>query len=230
MMSINWMVVNMMYDIYKRFKIDIMEYLDISDDSELQTIASSYDNHKLTYNDYQNIEEYYKNAGRCYVAHSPLIHNSLSGLAAFESKIFNLLHSKNYKGIDFGCGCAPISFELALNYNHKIYLIDVTPSEQVDFCIWRAKKYNLYNDRLFIGYPENKVDYILAIDSIEHVENWKGTIFSLKNHLNNDGIIITNIKDIKEDIEHIVNYDDFENYIKTLNINKYNDYIYINKE
>jgi len=73
------------------------------------------------------------------------------------------------KGIDFGCGSAPVGFDLALR-GHSMDFIDIDGAGAYEFTKWRANKRNL-NGR--VGWKwGGPYDYALFLDSLEHINDY----------------------------------------------------------
>jgi SAM-dependent methyltransferase len=106
-------------------------------------------------------------------------------------------------GLDFGCGSAPVGFELALR-GHAVDFVDVPGGASEKFLKWRCKKYNITNHSFKMG---DDYDWVLMLDSIEHLhpdksnDILKGIIEKIKL----GGSIITNyfMNQDHANIEHI---------------------------
>jgi len=105
-------------------------------------------------------------------------------------------------GLDFGCGSSPVGFELALR-GHKIDFIDVPGAGAYEFLKWRAKKRGLDGRAGFAwGGP---YEFVLMLDVIEHLEDWRGVLARIVEAMKDDAILITNYF-LNEDylnVEHI---------------------------
>jgi len=92
-------------------------------------------------------------------------------------------------GLDFGCGSAPVSFEIAMR-GHRMDFLDIDGAAGYEFTKWRAKKRGI-EDRC--GFKlAGPYDYILALDSIEHIPNWEEVLGEILPRLKDKGMILTN--------------------------------------
>jgi|TARA_Y100000310_G_scaffold71534_1_gene67381 2-polyprenyl-3-methyl-5-hydroxy-6-metoxy-1,4-benzoquinol methylase len=136
----------------------------------------------------------------CFHASDEVIKGDASILGMFN------LNAEKSRGLDFGCGSAPIGFELAKRGNH-VDFIDVPGSYAEDFVKWRCKKHGIDAGFNLNGKVEI-YDWILFMDSIEHIpeHELKTLISSLIKKLKPGGSIITNyfyIGEDKENVQHI---------------------------
>ena len=106
-------------------------------------------------------------------------------------------------GLDYGCGSAPIGFELAMRGN-KMDFIDVNGAYCYEFLKWRAKK-RLQSGN--IGWQlRGDYDFMLFMDSIEHFSNWEEILGQCLTRLKPNGIFITNYFGLNAsdpNVEHI---------------------------
>lgn len=92
-------------------------------------------------------------------------------------------------GLDFGCGSAPISFELAMR-GHKMDFIDIDGAAGYEFTKWRVKKRGLEGR---CGFSlKGPYDYVMFLDSIEHIPNWKEELSKIFPLLKQRGAVLTN--------------------------------------
>ena len=202
-----------MRQIMAGFRADVKEYLGIDDDTELMTLANKYLEHQKKFDEYKaadRIKVYYIDSGPAYLARACFIHGGQEDRqgARFDDFVLQTVKG-DYPGvgIDYGCGSAPITFELA-RQGQQIYFYDIDGSAPYEFLKWRAKKYNLYGLQAMFGddwpAPES-VDYALCLDSIEHLEHWREVLDNIAGCLRHAGCLITNymlLADFKND-EHI---------------------------
>lgn len=113
--------------------------------------------------------------------------------------------------LDFGCGTGTIGFELAKR-GHDVHFLDILNTGTFNFLQWRMKKHGLkaHYWETQGGPPStldgNKYDVIIAMDSIEHIEDWKGTIKLLYNRIKYNGIMLSN-NGILDDQDHPEHYE-----------------------
>jgi 2-polyprenyl-3-methyl-5-hydroxy-6-metoxy-1,4-benzoquinol methylase len=88
--------------------------------------------------------------------------------------------------------------------------MDIRGSGPFDFLKWRAKKNNV-NIRFWDtdgGVPalcDEQFDVIIAMDSIEHIKEWKVVVQQLSKHLRDEGVMFSN-NAILEDHSHGEHY------------------------
>jgi hypothetical protein len=181
--------------IYADYKADIMEYLGITDMSALVELANQYQIHQTLFKEYVSVGDitgYYKNSGDSYLARACFI-RSEHNFKQFDEFVFQTIKA-DYPGVgvDFGCGAAPVGFELCKR-GQTMYFFDVPGSSPFEFLKWRVKKYNLGHKAFFNVKPISEtIDYVLALDSIEHVPDWEEKIGWFADMLKPAGCLITN--------------------------------------
>lgn len=116
---------------------------------------------------------------------------------------------KKLKVLDFGCGIGIPAFTLA-EKGHDVTAMDIRGTGTLEFLKWRAEKHKV--PIRFIesegGAPQlngDKYDAVIAMDSIEHIENWKETVLELARCLKPQGILFAN-NGIMEDHTHPEHY------------------------
>lgn len=104
-------------------------------------------------------------------------------------------HNTPRRILDFGCGIGITAFALA-EKGHHVTAMDIRGTGTLEFLKWRCKKYNV--PMTFIesegGVPvlREQYDAIIAMDSIEHIADWRATVAALSNHLVPLGILFSN--------------------------------------
>jgi len=105
--------------------------------------------------------------------------------------------AKPYRILDFGCGTGTIGYELAKR-GHDVHFMDIKDTATFKFLQWRIKENNLKG--IFIdshggppvGLDGNKFDVIIAMDSIEHIEDWPEAVRILADRLDSQGVMFSN--------------------------------------
>lgn len=174
---------------------DASEYLDISV-NKLLLIADDYPSH---YENFEPTAEYYIGTGRDQLCRQ-VRYRSMNecGMSAYTNCLDMLSGSSNLRILDFGCGAAPIGFSLA-RLGHRLTFVDFDGASGFEFLKWRCKKYGIDNcdfidARMFMGHKfKSNFDITIAMDSIEHVEDWEPLVDKLVDDLRLDGFIITNL-------------------------------------
>lgn len=123
--------------------------------------------------------------------------------------ISSVNHQKKLRILDFGCGIGIPAFSLA-EQGHTVTAMDIRGTGTFEFLKWRAAKHGVVMS--FIesegGAPQlnEQFDVIIAMDSIEHIEQWRETVKILGEHLKPGGVLFSN-NGILEDKLHPEHYD-----------------------
>jgi 2-polyprenyl-3-methyl-5-hydroxy-6-metoxy-1,4-benzoquinol methylase len=176
--------------VMQEFTIDVAEFLGV-DVEKLGEIAEEYQAHQKNFKKYESegrLEDYYKEAGSSYIARACFVH-SIDQNKPFDTFILNALKNEK-RGIDFGCGSAPITFELA-RQGHEIWYKDIDGNPCYEFLKWRVEKYGLDNAHFDSEWPDN-MDYVLCLDSIEHINEWRELVDKITKSLKPEGFLINN--------------------------------------
>jgi len=158
-----------------------MRFLDVSE------LAGDYNPLMKEMADYSTLEDYYASRGPSQLARQAAFHHTVASID--QMKFFHNLVDPSVMadGADFGCGSAPIGFEYALR-GHNMDFIDVDGSYAYEFTKWRAKKY-----KLDCGWElKGPYDYVLMLDSIEHISNWAEVLNDVIDSLKLGGGLVTN--------------------------------------
>jgi 2-polyprenyl-3-methyl-5-hydroxy-6-metoxy-1,4-benzoquinol methylase len=183
------------------YRLDAEEYLKVPFE-EMDWMAATYSAKYAQYSTFSNPDDYYRSLGPEQIARQVFFHHHPWMVQQMEQILRNIDTSKPAYALDFGCGSAPIGFELAMR-GHKMDFVDIDGTPAYEFTKWRAKKRNI-EDRC--GWSWNgPYDYILALDSIEHIKDWKPIIDRMAESLNDNGVIITNfmLNQDYENAEHV---------------------------
>lgn len=167
------------------YRADAEEYLGMSY-QEMGAVAVRYDMRDLVkYKD--DLHAYYASRGKEQLARQVLFHHT-PGMREEMQFIHGLINTgtEGY-GAEYGCGSAPVSFELALR-GHKMDFIDVEGSGAYEFTKWRAAKRGIN-----CGWKlQGPYDYVLMLDSIEHIVEWREVLGKVVASLKEGGGLITN--------------------------------------
>ncbi len=104
-------------------------------------------------------------------------------------------HGRVLRILDFGCGIGITAFALA-EKGHQVTAMDIRGTGTLEFLKWRTQKYGV--PMKFVdsegGQPviDGMFDVIIAMDSIEHIAEWKETIGVLAKHLRPEGYFLAN--------------------------------------
>lgn len=117
-------------------------------------------------------------------------------------------HKSALQILDFGCGIGIPAYFFA-NKGHSVTACDLKGTGTLEFLKWRvAAKSDIgmcihETDGSVPFFPE-KFDVIVAMDCLEHIEDWRGTLASLASDLKPEGVLFANnaILDDKTHPEH----------------------------
>src|SRR5690606_6263936 len=103
------------------YHMDVEEYLGMSL-YEAQRLANEYDTNDIR--GFQDLKEYYGSRGKEQLARQAIFHTAPHCLEEMEF-IYSVVNTatEGY-GCEYGCGSAPVSFELALR-GHRMDFIDI---------------------------------------------------------------------------------------------------------
>ena len=106
--------------------------------------------------------------------------------------------------LDFGCGIGITAFALA-EKGHHVTAMDIHGTGTLEFLKWRAAKHGVTIH--FIesegGAPElsGMWDVIIAMDSIEHIKEWRRVVEVLGEHLRPNGVLFSNNAILEDDLQ-----------------------------
>lgn len=111
--------------------------------------------------------------------------------------------------LDFGCGIGVTAFALA-EKGHHVTAMDIRGTGTLEFLKWRTQKYNVPMIILESegGPPQltGSFDAIIAMDSLEHIAQWRETLAILADHLNPGGVLFSN-NGVMYDMQQPEHYD-----------------------
>jgi hypothetical protein len=142
--EVDWQVDSVLH----KYKYDAAEFLKIKEnniDHELRNLWDNYDMKTL------DLESKYGMGTRKYYQHMgpeqlgrQVLHHFTDNCKATMASILQEIKPQSMRGMDFGCGSAPVGFELAKR-GGQMHFIDVDGSCAYEFLKWRCKKYGLDN-------------------------------------------------------------------------------------
>lgn len=208
------------------YRQDAEEYLGIKI-QEMGSIAARYDMKDLE--KYQgDLKAYYASRGKEQLARQVLFHHTKAMRQEMEI-IHGLINTtvEGY-GAEYGCGSAPVSFELAMR-GHKIDFIDIDGSAAYEFTKWRAKKRGIE-----CGWElKGPYGYVLMLDSIEHIIEWKEVLTNVIASLKEGGGLITNYFRNQDyaNPEHVsMDKEAVKNFLLSNGVYPINDYVWCKKD
>ena len=207
------------------YRMDAEEYLGMKWE-EISVLADTYSFDD--FDKYKDKRDYYAAKGQEQLARQVAIHHMTS--QQDEMKYFHTLINTNADGsygADFGCGSAPVGFEFAMK-GHKMDFIDIDESGAYEFTKWRAKKRDID-----CGWElKGPYDYVLMLDVIEHLEDWKGVLTSVIDSLGDGGGIATNYFKNRDfaNPEHIsMNHDAVRTFLFEKDIYPVNEFLWLKR-
>ena len=189
-------------------KCDAMEYLGIKEEWELKELYENYAAKAVTLADKYGLgtEEYYAHMGKEQLARQVLYHFSDHPKRWMSFAFMNINASHQLSGIDFGCGSAPIGFEM-IKRGHTMYFFDLDGSTAFEFLKWRIKKYGLGDRAHFNEWPEEAcISYALYSDSLEHLKDWSEPVKKTVERFTPQGVFFSNyllLDNTDGNMEHI---------------------------
>jgi 2-polyprenyl-3-methyl-5-hydroxy-6-metoxy-1,4-benzoquinol methylase len=183
------------------YQMDASEYLGVSFD-KFEAMADGYWSNMTRFDSYENKDDYYRSLGPEQIARQVWFHSSDAMVQQMDLILKSIDTSKPGYALDFGCGSAPVGFEVCMR-GPRMDFIDLDGTPAYEFTKWRAKKRGIWERCGWTwGGP---YDYILALDVIEHLTDWKPVIDRMVESLLPNGIIITNYLANMDDknVEHI---------------------------
>ena len=180
----DWWVTNML----ALYNSDVEDYMGMTRE-EILEIGERYEaNHFWRFNQYEDPRDYYRSLGKDQVARQYMYHNLPGhGAQAFLKPLLKAFGDRKLRGLDFGCGSAPLGFELAV-HGQKMDFYDLDGSGSYEFLKWRVKKRGI-KAGFAIG---EQYDFILMMDVIEHLPDWEATLSFLVSKLPQGGLLCTN--------------------------------------
>ncbi len=204
------------------YRHDAEEYMGLKF-PEICELAQTYS--MSDFPDYENKDDYYAAKGNEQLARQVAFHHleyTQKQMEYFQT----LVNSNNDSyGADYGCGSSPVGFELAMR-GHKMDFIDIDGSGAYEFTKWRAKKRGID-----CGFElKGPYDYVLMLDSIEHIEDWRSALEEVILSLGPNGGIVTNYFKNKDfsNMEHVsMNHQEVKDFLVERNVYPTNDYLWM---
>ena len=210
-----------------RYRDDAFEYLGIDDMEQIGNLSANYDMSEFVgYGD--DYVGYYGTRGTEQLARQVLYHHFPSMVNAME--VYHMVINKDAAlyGVDYGCGSAPVGFELAL-CGHKMDFIDVDGAGAYEFTKWRAKKHGIDCGWKLKG----PYDYVMMLDSLEHLDDWRGHLDKIFASLKPEGAIILDFFQNHDfgNPEHInMEHDAVREYFISNGLSEVNNFIWTKAE
>jgi SAM-dependent methyltransferase len=183
------------------YRMDAEEYVG-SPMAEWAGLYATYALKQSKFGEHADKRDYYRNMGVEQLIRQVGFHHNDWVIRQMEAILACVNTQGLGHGADFGCGSAPVGFELVMRGN-SVDFIDLDGAGGYEFTKWRAKHRGVENR---CGWSwGGPYDFILALDSIEHLEDWRGPLQEMVDRLRPDGFLITNffLNEDKANPEHI---------------------------
>lgn len=177
----------------KIYREDAKEYTGFTDEQIVEKAVDYNDINLSRVSDYENKDDYYNSLGVEQICRQVAYHSRNS--VAFDGLVM-LKYFKGRKqpstGIDYGCGSAPVGFELLKLGNH-VDFVDLDGTPAYEFLKWRVNKHKL---DAFAGWKVGgPYDFAMFLDSIEHFKDWEYILDNVIGRIKQNGVLLTNYFD-----------------------------------
>jgi len=181
----DWMAENWLKD----YREDVLEYTGLTVDKIVEGAFRYDDISAKEFSKEGDLEEYYRSRGVSQICRQMYYHSKKN--VAWEGLIILKQFRQGVRayGLDFGCGTAPIGFEL-LKMGHRMDFVDVEGAAGYEFLKWRVNK-DGYHHR--VGWKiEGPYDFVLFLDVIEHLGDWEAILDNAIGRMKEKSVLITN--------------------------------------
>ena len=215
---------------FNLYRMDVEDYLDM-DWQDIVTLANKYDAMNMArFKSYENPDDYYRSLGKEQICRQVVFHGLPTMIEQNEMFLSLIDTSRSASGLDFGCGSAPLGFELMLR-GHKMDFVDLEGTPAYEFTKWRTNKRGMKHRAGFK--MEGPYNYAIFMDSIEHLKDWKSVLSDVCDLLVENGAIITNFFlnfDFKNP-EHIsLDHRAVKDFLVSKGVYPINDLIFIKRD
>jgi 2-polyprenyl-3-methyl-5-hydroxy-6-metoxy-1,4-benzoquinol methylase len=177
-----------------------------------------------------NLQQYYITRGESQLARQVVFHHIPEMVEQYEFFLSMINFEAEGRALDYCCGSAPIGFEIAMR-GHHVDFIDIDGSAAYEFTKWRAKKRGI-EDRC--GWTlGGQYDYVLFMDAIEHLRDWRGVLSDVIARLKTGGAIITNYFRNNDfaNVEHIsMNHAEVSRFLTQNGVFPLNELLWVKKD
>lgn len=183
------------------YNMDVCKYLGKSWAEIIKTAATYNDKNFPRFDEYDDKDQYYRSLGKEQLCRQAWFHNTPEMIQQMQAILSMIDTNAPGRGLDYGCGSAPVGFELALR-GHEMTFYDLHGTPAYEFLKHRLSKYSQVNADLVLN---GSYDYALFLDSIEHLEDWDMHLSLACGLIKGDGAIITNffLNQDYDNTEHI---------------------------
>lgn len=172
---------------------DACDYLDMNMEEVLKH-AERYDVEKARI--YQeDMRQYYSQIGKKQLCRQVLFHSLPHMKQQYDMLMKMVNQGVKSRAADIGCGSSPVGFEFAMK-GHSMDFVDIDGAGGFEFVKWRAGKRDISEANFIDATGDYDLtgpyDYVLMLDSIEHIEEWKPVLHKVTKTLLPGGALITN--------------------------------------
>lgn len=213
--------------VYNRYALDAQTYSGKTFE-EMQADAEAYSQHMQCFADYKDKRLYYREAGSPQLSRQVVFHAHPAMLEQLNGFLAMVDCDIPARCLDFGCGSAPVGFELALR-GHHVSFIDVDGAAAYEFTKWRAARYTQVNCDFELS---GEYDYMLFMDAIEHIDSWEATLERVLQHLKPGGFILTNyfLNQDFDNVEHVsMDHDAVRAFLVSRRIYPFTDMVWMHR-
>lgn len=189
----------------KEFQENIKEYLQMSDTEILDIAATEREKNARDFPKYKDIKDYYISRGKDQVCRQFMYHSKMEVIREGLTLLKKFKKGLNTQGIDYGCGTAPIGYEL-VKMGHNMDFVDIDGAGAYEFLKWRVANKLHEKLRKRVGWKvQGPYDFALFLDSIEHFRNWEEILDNIIGRLHEGGMLITNYFGNRDfmNVEHV---------------------------
>ena len=180
-----WVRDNITSEIWK----DLKEYSGLTSEEITANAIKYNEKYMSNFDTFDDKEEYYKSLGieqacrQVWFHSKPAVaHRDVSILKQFKTGF-------PVRGLDFGCGCAPVGFKFS-QLGHKMDFVDMDGAGGIEFLKWRVEKYGVTKRT---GWQiHGPYDFVLMLDVIEHLKDWEPILDNILGRIVEGGILVTN--------------------------------------
>lgn len=201
-----------MDDIYTRLIQDAAEWTGYRDAEEMRVYAQAFLEHHAAWKAAGKSDaDWYRQFPKERVCRQVWFNTESAHKREMTTFILTAIaHGKPLDVLDFGSGIGIPAFTLA-EKGHRVTACDIGGTGTFEFLKWRAAKHSLpitTHDSQG-GVPHlggAQFDVIVAMDVLEHIEDWRLVLGELAGHLKPGGVLFCN-NGILDDKEHPEHYD-----------------------
>jgi len=186
------------------YRQDAEEYLGVDMDTMSKLFEEYNEKHLPRFAEFENPREYYAQLGPEQLARQVVYHHTDHPVQVMDAVLNSINFAVPGRGLDIGCGSAPVGFECVMR-GHSMDFVDVDGAPAYEFLKWRSQKRGMTNR---CGWEPGHIgdyDYVLLLDSLEHMPHWQATLELAVNGLREGGAIFTNffLNQDTENPEHV---------------------------